>query len=164
LGVLNDIIVGVNNFLSELSFTSVPGQAVKKVNLTPSPQMINRLKVNAGSHNQQDIGDVRKQIRASNMLPEWLKSISNREVFDTLVDKIAEGFVQYSKTSKVTLPDFFNLYEDYLKKEGKLYDYCKYKAQSIELDETNGHCNENYCSKKPFNKPCNQAITKFGKK
>ena len=164
LGVLNDIIVGVNNFLSELSFTSIPGQAVKKVNLTPSPQMINRLKVNAGSHNQQDIGDIRKQIRSSNMLPEWLRSISNREVFDTLVDKIAEGYVQYSKKSNVTLPEFFKLYEDYLKKEGKLYDYCKYKAQPIELDENDGQCLTSYCSKKCYNKPCNQAITKFGKK
>ncbi|MBT6228755.1 MAG: hypothetical protein HOI47_19105 [Candidatus Scalindua sp.] len=164
LGVLNDIIVGVNNFLSELSFTSIPGQAVKRVNLTPSPQMINRLKVNTGTHNQQDIGDVRKQIRSSNMLPEWLRSISNREVFDTLVDKIAEGYVQYSKTSKVTLPEFFKLYEDYLKKEGKLFDYCKYKAQPIELDENNGHCLEGYCSKKGFNKVCDQSIKKFGKK
>ena len=164
LGVLNDIIVGVNNFLSELSFTSIPGQAVKKVNLTPSPQMINRLKVNASTYDQQDIGDVRKQIRASNMLPEWLRSISNREVFDTLVDKIAEGYVQYSKTSNVTLPEFFKLYEDYLKKEGKLFDYCKYKAQSVELDESNGQCLANYCSKKPFNKVCDQAINKFGKK
>jgi hypothetical protein len=164
LGVLNDIIVGVNNFLSELSFTSIPGQVVKKANLTPSPQMINRLKVNTGTHNQQDIGDVRKQIRASNMLPEWLRSISNLEVYNTLIDKIAEGYVQYSKTSNVTLPEFFKLYEDYLKKEGKLYDYCKYKAQPIELDNNNGQCLENYCSKKPFNKQCNQAITKFGQK
>jgi hypothetical protein len=164
LGVLNDIIVGVNNFLSELSFTSIPGQAVKKVNLTPSPQMINNLKVNTGSYIQQDIGDVRKQIRSSNMLPEWLRSISNLEVYNSLIDKIAEGYVQYSKTSKVTLPEFFNLYEDYLKKEGKIYDYCKYKAQSIELDENNGQCLENYCSKKPFNKRCDQAIAKFGKK
>jgi len=164
LGILNDIIVGVNNFLSELSFTSIPGQTVKKVNLTPSPQMINRLKVNTGSHNQQDIGDVRKQIRASNMLPEWLRSISNLEVYNTLIDKIAEGYVQYSKTSNVTLPEFFKLYEDYLKKEDKLFDYCKYKAQPIELDKNNGQCLESYCSKKPFNKQCNQAITKFGKK
>jgi hypothetical protein len=164
LGVLNDIIVGVNNFLSELSFTSIPGQAVKRVNLTPSPQMINRLKVNTGSYNQQDIGDVRKQIRSSNMLPEWLRSISNLEVYNSLIDKIAEGYVQYSKTSKVTLPEFFKLYEDYLKKEGKLYSYCKYKAQPIELDENNGQCLESYCSKKPFNKQCNQTITKFGKK
>ena len=164
LGVLNDIIVGVNNFLSELSFSSIPGQVVKKVNLTPSPQMINRLKVNTGSYNQQDIGDVRKQIRSSNMLPEWLRSISNREVFDTLVDKIAEGYVQYSKKSNVTLPEFFKLYEDYLKKEGKLYDYCKYKAQAVDLDDSNNHCMEGYCSKKPFNKVCDQSIKKFGKK
>ena len=164
LGVLNDIIVGVNNFLSELSFTSIPGQAVKKVNLTPSPQMINRLKVNANAYSQQDIGDVRKQIRSSNMLPEWLRSISNLEVYNTLIDKIAEGYVQYSKTTNVTLQEFFKLYEDYLKKDGKLFDYCKYKAQAIDLDESNGHCNENYCSKRPYNKPCSQAISKFGKK
>ena len=164
LSVLNDIIVGVNNFLSELSFTSIPGQAVKRVNLTPSPQMINRLKVNANAFSQQDIGDVRKQIRASNMLPEWLRSISNLEVYNSLIDKIAEGYVQYSKTSKVTLPEFFNLYEDYLKKEGKIYDYCKYKAQSIELDESNGQCLSTYCSKKPYNKVCDQSIKKFGKK
>ncbi|MBT7094933.1 MAG: hypothetical protein HN936_16925 [Bacteroidetes bacterium] len=164
LGVLNDIIVGVNTFLSELSFTSIPGQAVKKVNLAPSLPMINSLKVNAGSYNQPDISDVRNQIRASNMLPEWLRSISNLEVYNTLIDKIAEGYIQYSKTSNVTLPEFFKLYEDYLKKEGKLYDYCKYKAQAIDLDENNGQCLESYCSKKPFNKQCNQAITKFGKK
>jgi len=164
LGVLNDIIVGVNNFLSELSFTSIPGQAVKRVNLTPSPQMINRLKVNATALNHQDIGDVRKQIRASNMLPEWLRSISNLEVYNSLIDKIAEGYVQYSKTSNVTLPEFFKLYEDYLKKEGKLFDYCKYKAQAVDLDDNNGQCLESYCSKKPFNKQCNQAIAKFGTK
>ena len=164
LGVLNDIIVGVNNFLSELSFTSIPGQAVKKVNLKPSPQMINRLKVNTGSYNQQDIGDVRKQIRASNMLPDWLRSISNLEVYNTLTDKIAEGYIQYSKTSNVTLPEFFELYEDYLKKEGKLFDFCKYKAQAIELDKNNGQCLATYCSKKPYNKECDQSIKKFGKK
>jgi hypothetical protein len=164
LGVLNDIIVGVNNFLSELSFTSIPGQAVKKVNLAPSLPMINSLKVNAGSYDQPDISDVRKQILASNMLPEWLRSISNREVFDTLVDKIAEGYVQYSKTSNVSIPDFMKLYEDYLTKEGKLYDYCKYKAQAVDLDSSNGHCMEGYCSKKPFNKVCDQSIKKFGKK
>jgi hypothetical protein len=164
LGVLNDIIVGVNNFLSELSFNSIPGQAVKKVNLTPSPHMINRLKVNTGSYDQQDIGVVRNQIRSSNMLPEWLRSISNLEVYNSLIDKISEGYVQYSKTSKVTLPEFFKLYEDYLKKEGKLYDYCVYKAQPIELEKNNEQCLESYCSKKPFNKSCNQAITKFGKK
>ena len=164
LGVLNDIIVGVNNFLSELSFTSIPGQAVKKVNLTPSPQMINRLKVNANAYSQQDIGDVRKQIRESNRLPEWLRSISNLEVYNTLIDKIAEGYVQYSKTSNVTLPEFFKLYEEYLTKEGKIYDYCKYKAQAIELDKNNGQCLEGYCSKRPFNKVCDQSIKKFGKK
>jgi hypothetical protein len=164
LGVLNEIIVGVNTFLAELSFTSIPGQAVKKVNLTPSPQMINRLKVNAGTYDHQDIGDVRNQIRASNMLPEWLRSISNLEVYNTLIDKIAEGYVQYSKTSNVTLPEFFKLYEDYLKKEGKLFDYCKYKAQAIELDEKNSHCLEGYCSKMPFNKVCDQSVKKFGKK
>jgi hypothetical protein len=163
LGVLNDIIVGVNNFLSELSFSAIPGQAVKKVNLAPSPQMLNSLKVNAGTYNQHDIHGVRDQIRSSNMLPEWLISISNRDVYDTLIDKIAEGYVQYVKTKSVSLQEFFKLYEDYLKRENKLYDFCKYKSQPVTLDD-DGYCQEGYCSKKSYNKHCEQSILQFGKK
>jgi hypothetical protein len=168
LGVLNDIIVGVNNFLSELTFSVKPMQSFGPVtHMNPqqssSPQMPSSLKVNAGNYNLQDINEVRDQIRASNMLPEWLRSISNRDVYNTLIDKIAEGYVQYVKTKFVSLQEFFKLYEDYLKREGKLYDYCKYKAQVVTLDD-NGYCTEGYCSKRNYNKTCEHSILQFGKK
>jgi hypothetical protein len=177
LGVLNDVIVGINNFLSELTFSSSPVLPVtpRGMHSTVIPMAGNQasqlirssgLKVNGGfgSASQSSIEDVKDRIKSSMMLPDWLKSINNMSVYNALLDKIAEGYVQYSKTSNVSIPDFLKLYEDYLTKEGKLFDYCKYKAQAINLDEGNGHCQEGYCSKKPFNKICDQSIKKFGKK
>ena len=177
LGVLNDVIIGINNFLAEITFSSSPVVPVTprgmQSTVTPmagiqvsQPIRSGGLKVNQGfgSSSQSTIDDVKDRIKSSMMLPDWLKSINNMSVYNALLDKIAEGYLQYSKTSNVSIPDFMKLYEDYLTKEGKLYDYCKYKAQAVELDDSNNHCQEGYCSKKPFNKVCDQSIKKFGKK
>jgi hypothetical protein len=137
---------------------------VQKLNIGSSPH-INPLKVNSILPSSHEIGEVRDRIRSSGILPDWLKSVSNRDVYDQLIDKIAEGYVQYSKDSgkDVSLSSFIKLYEDYLKREGKLFDYCKYKAQPITLDEK-GHCTEAYCSKKPYNRACEHSVLQFGKK
>jgi hypothetical protein len=177
LGVLNDVIIGINNFLAEITFSSSPVVPVtpRGMQSTVKPMISNQvsqpiraggLKVNQGfgPASQSTIDDVKDRIKSSMMLPDWLKSINNMSVYNALLDKIAEGYLQYSKTSNVSIPDFLKLYEDYLTKEGKLYDYCKYKAQAVDLDESNGQCQEGYCSKKPFNKVCDQFIKKFGKK
>ena len=175
LGVLNDVIVGINNFLAEITFSRNPAVTPQVMQSTVKPMMSNQvsqpirsggLKVNQGfgPSTQSTIDDVKDRIKSSMMIPDWLKSINNMSVYNALLDKIAEGYLQYSKTSNVSIPDFLKLYEDYLTKEGKLYDYCKYKAQAVNLDEGNGHCLEGYCSKKPFNKVCDQSIKKFGKK
>jgi len=161
LGLINDIIVGVNNFLSEMNLTN-SRPMVQKLNIGSSPH-INPLKVNSILPSSHEIGEVRDRIRSSGILPDWLKSVSNRDVYDQLIDKIAEGYTEYSKTKDVSLSSFIKLYEDYLKREGKLNDYCKYKAQPITLDEK-GHCIEAYCSKKPYNRACEHSVLQFGKK
>jgi hypothetical protein len=174
LGVLNDVIVGINNFLAEITFSRNPAVTPRGMQstFTPMSNQVSQpirsgsLKVNQGfgPASQSTIDDVKDRIKSSMMLPDWLKSINNMSVYNALLEKIAEGYLQYSKTSNVSIPDFLKLYEDYLTKEGKLYDYCKYKAQAVDLDESNNHCMEGYCSKKPFNKVCDQSIKKFGKK
>ena len=163
LGLINDIIVGVNNFLSEMNLTQ-SRPMVQKLNIGSSPH-INPLKVNSILPSSHEIGEVRDRIRSSGILPDWLKSVSNRDVYDQLIDKIAEGYVQYTKDSgkDVSLSAFIKLYEDYLKREGKLNDYCKYKAQLVTLDEK-GHCTEAYCSKKPYNRACEHSVLQFGTK
>ncbi len=161
LGLINDIIVGVSNFLSEMNLTQ-SRPMVRKLNIGSVPNT-NPLKVNSILTSSHERGEVRDRIKSSGILPDWLKSVSNRDVYDQLIDKIAEGYTEYSKTKGVSLSSFIKLYEDYLKREGKLFDYCKYKAQSISLDEK-GHCSEAYCSKKPHNRACEHSVLQFGKK
>lgn len=165
LGLLNDIIVGVNNFLSELSLGSFQTSSIPVPTLVTPNKSGFGLKINHSGVQHNDIDELRERIRSSQELPNWLRAIGNKEIYGTLIEKITEGYVQYvNKSDKdVTLTEFFKLYEDYLKREGKLYDYCRYKAQPVELD-SHGHCDEGYCSKRPFNKTCDQAVLKFGKK
>ncbi len=102
-------------------------------------------------------------MRRSSYLPAWYESIQGREVADDLLRRLAEGFLHYQRQTgrSVTLQDYFNRYTDYLRKEGKLHTYCKYKGKPVHLD-TDDWCTEPYCSKKPFHSECPQVTLRFG--
>ena len=167
LDLLNDILIGLNGFITNLSFPSTPGIAriASPFDVKNDPLQVNPLKVRTQPVESQDIDEIRLQLKHRTVLPEWLRTISNSDVHDKLLDKIAESYLQYTGKAgnQVSIQEFLTMYEDYLKREGKLYDYCSYKAKGIELDEK-GHCTEAYCSKKPFNKACEHAGLKFGSK
>ena len=167
LDLLNDILIGLNGFITNLSFPSTPGIAriASPFDVKNAPLQANPIKVRPQPMESQDIDEVRLQLKHRTVLPEWLRTISNSDVHDKLLDKIAESYLQYTANAgnHVSTQEFLNMYEKYLKREGKLYDYCSYKAKGIELDEK-GHCTEAYCSKKPFNKTCEHAGLKFGSK
>ena len=168
LDLLNDILIGLNGFIANLSIPATPSIAriespfdVKNV-----PLQVNPIRVRTQPMESQDINEVKLQLKHRTVLPEWLRTISNSDVHDKLLDKIAESYLQYrgDAGNQVTMQEFLEMYEKYLKREGKLYDFCvSYKAKSIELDDK-GHCTEAYCSKKPFNKACEHAGLKFGSK
>ena len=102
---------------------------------------------------------------ASSYLPEWFKTISSHEIRNSLLEKLTEGYIHYkTKLGRdVPLSEFFSEYTNHLKKTDKLHDYCPYKAKGVNLTEQ-GHCLEDYCSKKPYNAPCSVPVLKFGKK
>ena len=167
LSVINDMILGLNQFLFGLDIGKFTPQ-----NPTSIPSSIGLagsgdVKVKTGpAFSRQvvdDISKIRYEVKTSNYLPDWVKNISSREVYEALIDKITEGYVQYTrKNSSVTLQEFFRMYEDYLKQEGKVTHWCKYKSKPVELNEK-GWCQENYCSKKPWQKVCEHSCLKFGK-
>jgi len=164
LGLLNDIIVGINSFLSELSLGPLHTSSKPMPTLVTPNKSGFGLKINHPVVPQHDVNEIRERIRSSHELPVWLRAIGNKEIYGALIDKITEAYVQYvnKQGKKVSLVEFFKMYEEYLKREGKLYDYCRYKAQPVELED--GLCQEGYCSKKPFNTSCEQVVLKFGKK
>jgi len=167
LSVINEMILGMNTFLSSLEFGRfTPQQPTSYPHTNELAGSGSNVKVKTGpAFSRQvvdDISKVRQDVKISKYLPDWVKNISSREVYEALIDKIAEGFVQYTKKGNpVTLKEFFKMYEDYLKKEGKLTDWCKYKCKSVELNEKDW-CQEAYCSKKPWQRRCEYSTLKFG--
>ncbi len=99
----------------------------------------------------------------SPLLPDWLATIQTKDVFEQLLDKLAEGLLHYQKQvgHTVDLKEYFSMYTDHLLKQNKLHHYCKYKSQPVDIGE-NGYCQEGYCSKKPYNSTCPLATLKFG--
>jgi hypothetical protein len=187
IDILNDMVIGLNSFLQNLNF-SMPGVAmptsagtttffsnplnVKKdqsqLKINPlypvngNSGFIHRDSINSSGNNSV-IDSIKKQMVNSNYLPDWIKTIESKDVWDQLLTKLAEAFYHYQQQmgKAVDLKDFFEKYEEHLLTQGKLYHYCKYKSKPVSLD-TNNHCNENYCSKKPYNSTCPLATLKFG--
>jgi hypothetical protein len=187
--ILNDMIIGLNSFLQNLNF-SMPGIAMPTSTATPTffsnpikaKQDQSQLKINPinnvnGSNdfihnnfsnntsngNTSIIENIKKQMINNQYLPDWIKTIESKEVWDQLLTKLAEAFYHYQQQmgKAVELKDFFEKYTEHLLSQGKLYHYCKYKSKPVKLD-ANSHCTENYCSKKPYNSTCPMAMLKFG--
>jgi len=183
--ILNDMLIGLNSFIQNLNF-SMPGIAIPSStgqttffnNPLKAKQGQSQLKIDPlsdannnfnyqnpinASSNDSIIDKIKKQMINSNYLPDWIKTIESKEVWDQLLTKLAEAFFHYQQQvgHVVELKDFFEKYTEHLLSQGKLYHYCKYKSKPVSLD-ANSHCTENYCSKKPYNSSCPLATLKFG--
>jgi len=165
---INEMIMGMNSFLSSVDFGRITPQHPTSIPHSIGLAGSNDLKIKSGPafsrQGGDDIDGVHREVKSSKHLPEWIKNISSSKVYDSLTRKIAEGFTQYRKKGNTsTLQEFFKLYEDYLKSEGKLNDWCRYRDKSIKLNEKSW-CQEEFCSKKPWQKKCEYSTLKFGSK
>ena len=153
LDLLNDIVVSLNDFIQGLD-----------KQLTLFPLKSNQPVVVSGKSNGGGVDRVRQKIANSDALPVWFKQIADDEVKEKLLDKLADAWLQYQKSSiePVTLKGFFDKYTEHLKSRGHLYHYCTYKGKPVQLSDE-GFCSEAYCSKKPYNHPCSLSLLKFGK-
>lgn len=184
IGLLNDLVKGVNSFLMSLNINLPVATPVTGFNPIDKPNHVLNVKplffknrqiipMDAISHfnGNHDLGDsnlidkVKDEMLKSPHLPQWLKTIESRDTWHSLMQKLAEGFIHYQKNigKAVDLKEFFEKYEEHLLDNDKLYHFCKYKSKPVELD-TNGWCNETYCSKMPYHSKCSYATLKFGTK
>ena len=172
LDVLNDLILNLNDFLKGFAVpistnsnpikTAFPGQTN-----TPFSNPIkvqDEVKVTSGNNGDR-IDSVKNDIVRSSYLPEWFKTIESLDIRTQLLEKIAESLIHYENQlgRKVDLKEFFGKYTEHLQKQDKLYRFCKYKSKPVSFDKNNW-CEENYCSKKPYNAVCPQGVLKFGNK
>ena len=175
LDLINKMVVSINEFLSGVkierpgnhdsqrrtSFFGIDGDKKNKINVIGFDNgYTGETKLSTDK-----LDTIKREMLASSYLPEWFKTISSREIRDSLLEKLTEGYIHY-KTKlgrNVPLEEFFREYSDHLKKTDKLHDYCPDKAKPVNLTEK-GHCLEDYCSKKPYNAPCTVPLLKFGKK
>ena len=163
LDVINNIIIGASELMASLSGISgannnrmtVPGLAphVRTTQLNPSVE-------------PQPRDELTKTVRLMLLhpdLPEYVKTIQDRNVRDQLLEKMAEAYLHYSNRvgSSVDIPEFFKLWTKQLKEQGRLNSHCKWKGIPIELDD-NGWCTEYNCSKLPYRSTCPQTTYKFG--
>jgi len=167
LDVLNDIIVGVNQFLQGIHLpesTTQSGplfQQVQPAGIRP-PQI--NIKQNGGPNlSSGNVDEVKKELLNSPALPEWYRTITSPSIRAELAQKLAESFVHYQQQTgrKIEFVEFFNIFTEHLKKQNKLHHYCRYKGKPVSLD-SNNFCTENFCSKKPHRAVCNQTTLKFG--
>ena len=172
IDILNNLVLGVNDFINSLNLSIPATQTNKPFPIQQPSRVTPTISANpvvlgaAPPFNNGDVNlieQVRDQMLRSQYLPEWFKAIRNKEIWDTLLSKLAEGFIHYQKKigHTVDLEDYFRMYTDHLKEAGKLHNYCKYKSQPVSLNSS-GHCQESYCSKKPYNSTCSYATLKFG--
>ena len=173
IDVLNNMIIGVNSFLGSLNISVPSIPSFTGFNLTEKQQPI-KVSPLLSTTTQKPLeaapplGDnlvekVKNTMLKSEYLPEWLKTIESRDVFETLMQKLADGFVHYQQKlgKAVDLKEFFDKYTEHLKETGKLYYHCKYKGKPVEHDSKEW-CLESYCSKKPYRSPCSYSTLKFG--
>ena len=174
--LLNRMVVSINEFLSGVEIER-PGRYEKRNhipffggNATEKRNKVNVIGFDNGYIGQTKIPTdrletVKREMLASSYLPEWFKTITSYEIRNSLLEKLTEGYIHYrAKLGRdVGLKEFFSEYTNHLRKSDKLHDYCPYKAKPVNLTEA-GHCLEDYCSKKPYNAPCNVPVLKFGKK
>ena len=165
LDILNGIIVNINSFLQGLSPTS---DTLKPLNMrplgtNPLPGAAPTQTIRINHNDTSDIDSIRKTLLQSSYLPDWFKTIDSMEIREQLLSKIAESLAHYQKQigHTVDLQEFFEKYTEMLLKQDKLYHYCKYKSKPVELD-SDQHCTENYCSKKPYHNECPNVTLRFG--
>ena len=177
IDVLNNMIIGVNSFLGSLNISVPSIPSFTGFNLTEKQQPIKvspllstttqNVPVAAAPPfkpaDENLVEKVKNTMLKSEYLPEWLKTIESRDVFETLMQKLADGFVHYQQKlgKAVDLKEFFDKYTEHLKETGKLYYHCKYKGKPVEHDSKEW-CLESYCSKKPYRSPCSYSTLKFG--
>ena len=174
IDVLNNIVSGVNTFLGSLnisvpstqSFTGFNQLTEKQQPIRVSPLLsttTQNVPVAAATPNDNLVERIKAEMFKSAHMPDWLKTIESKEVFEALMQKLAEGFVSYqAKLGRpVEMKDYFDLYETHLKEKDKLHFFCKYKGKPVSHD-SNGYCLESYCSKKPYRSKCSYSTLKFG--
>ena len=177
IDVLNNMIIGVNSFLGSLNINVPSTPSFSGFNLTQTQQPPVKVAPLLSTTTQKPmeaappfkpadenlVENVKNTMLKSEYLPEWLKTIENREVFEALMTKLTEGFIHYQKKigHAVDLKEYFDLYESHLKEQGKLHYYCKYKGKPVKHD-SNEYCLESYCSKMPYKSKCSYSTLKFG--
>ena len=178
IDVLNNMITGVNSFLSSLNinapstatftgFNQLTQTQQPPVKVAPLLSTTTQKPLEAAPPfkpaDENLVEKVKNTMLKSEYLPEWLKTIENREVFEALMQKLSEGFIHYQKKigHAVDLKEYFDLYESHLKEQGKLHYYCKYKGKPVKHD-SNEYCLESYCSKMPYKSKCSYSTLKFG--
>lgn len=165
LDILNGIIVNINSFLQGLSPTSntLKPLNIQSPGINPLPGAAPSQTIRVNHNDTSDIDSIRKTLLQSSYLPDWFKTIDSMEIREQLLSKIAESLAHYQRQvgHSVDLQEFFEKYTEMLLKQDKLYHYCKYKSKPVELD-SDQHCTENYCSKKPYHSQCSSATLRFG--
>jgi len=154
LDLLNRVVIGVNDFLRSLTL-AMPMDMGPQLNLfkkNDSSILVSR------STGNDDFEKIRRELLNSPHLPEWIKTIGNKQVYDELIDKLVPAY----KQSQLSIKEFFDKYTSHLLSHGHLHYFCKYKGKPVELDERE-YCQESFCSKKPYNSKCQLASLKFGK-
>jgi hypothetical protein len=162
LDTVNDLIIGVNKFLSGL-LGNTPG--AKQQPFVPGsikPISVVQPKT-SGSISTQSVNYSELQNDLKHRGPEWFRLILDENVREELSKKIVEAYGEYlGKGNTATWSEFLSMYESFLVQNGRLKPHCNYKGKKIDLDEA-GFCLESYCSKKPYKSKCDYSGLKFGK-
>jgi len=162
LEMLNAMVVGLNDFLSQIGGSMLPPTPQSKPTLSSQQSPEIKPHQNLFTTSPDQLETIQNAILQHDELPEWFTSIRDREVKEALLEKMAETYIQYrsQRNGNSSLSEFFADYTEYLKEHDKLQHYCSYKAKPVELNDR-GWCTESYCSKKPYRSVCPRSTLQF---
>jgi len=162
LEMLNAMVVGLNDFLSQIDGSMLPPTPQSKPTLSSQQSPEIKPHQNLFTTSPDQLETIQNAILQHDELPEWFTSIRDREVKEALLEKMAETYIQYrsQRNGNSSLSEFFADYTEYLKEHDKLQHYCSYKAKPVELNDR-GWCTESYCSKKPYRSVCPRSTLQF---
>lgn len=158
---LNNLVVQVSRYLQDVLphsgqppvFTWQP--AVRPEPLESSPPRVTTIVPTRPA--------ARQRLEQWQSLPDWISTLSDPDLRERVLDKLATDLAaeEVRCGHEVSLGPYLKNYTRQLADVHKLHPFCRYKGRPITLSPE-GHCQEVYCSKKPYRSACTQATWRLG--
>ncbi len=154
IDLLNDIVLGLNSFLQNTRIT-IPRTSSPLLNLFGKADTNQSIIFKSSEENkthtttnktnglnispmkdETELDRIKISMKNSPDLPDWIRTIESREIWNEVLDKLAQAYIHYNNQLgySVDLKTFFEKYTQHLLHQNKLHHYCTYKSKPVRTE------------------------------